>query len=173
MSKAGIISIVLAIIAAIIGYFGVMALAPGYIMGRAWDGVTERAGAPNMMIHMPLPSAARRGIVRLSPDLIYSICTFDLSKGDLAITVPAIDNHYWSLTMFDDQTNAFFVESDRDTKGQPISLTLSNKGTAGEGRIVAAPSQKGIALVRILMNNRGEYDALDPLRRSADCKIVG
>jgi len=172
MSRITIISLSLTVIAAITGYFGLMAIAPGYIMGRALEGITERVGGSNAIVHLPLTGAARRGIVRPSPDLVYSLCPYDLTEGNIKFTVPAIEGHYWSLTMFDDQTNAFFIENDQHTKGKPIELTLVKGEGAVDGRMVSSPSDTGIALIRILMKDRGEYDVLDALRRGANCEVL-
>ncbi|MEO1044600.1 MAG: DUF1254 domain-containing protein [Pseudomonadota bacterium] len=164
----------LALISGIAGYFGLFDRAPGYIMGRAWDSVTERVGEPNRMTYSPLINATARDIVRPSPDLIYSVCPFDLHKAPLRIHAEPVPDHYWSLTIFDDETNAVYVRSDRDTGGEPIDIIVGRFDQLGNrnGEKVQMPGNKGIALIRVLMKDRGEFDQIDPIRQKSLCEPI-
>jgi len=73
------------------------------------------AGPVNAFQHAPPTRAERQPVVRPSPDLLYSICVFDLSQGDVLIDVPPIPDHYWSVSVFDARTDVAAVRSDRDT----------------------------------------------------------
>ncbi|WOE76432.1 DUF1254 domain-containing protein [Alterisphingorhabdus coralli] len=156
------------------GYFGVFSQAPSYIMGRAWDSITERVGEPNVMSHVPLVDASSRDVVRPSPDLLYSICPFDLHKAPLRVHAEAVPDHYWSLTVFDEETNAVYVRSDRDTGGESIDVVVGrfDQLVNKTGEKVQVPGNKGIALVRVLMKDRSEFDAIDPIRSKSTCEPI-
>jgi uncharacterized membrane protein len=51
------------------------------IMGKAVEGMAARVGSVNIMAHGKLSSPTNQFVVRPSPDLAYSICPFDLTKG--------------------------------------------------------------------------------------------
>jgi uncharacterized membrane protein len=160
-------------IAALAGWYLTLAATPQFIMGRAWERLSEQAGV-NSMSHAPLVTAQRQTIVRPSPDLAYSVCAFDLSKGPMTVHAHPVPGHYWSLTVFDGETNVAFVESDRDSKGAPVNVVLAtaDQSAAKGTRKVIMPSAKGVALLRVLLNNRGEIGAVDAFRKQSFCRSL-
>ena len=73
-------------LAGVIGYFGATALIPGFIMGKATEGMAKRGGY-NVMAHGALSTPENQPIVRPSPDLAYSSCPFDLGGGPVEVNV--------------------------------------------------------------------------------------
>jgi uncharacterized membrane protein len=144
---------------------------PHFVMNRA----LAKMGAPNMIHHGGRVTAASRGVVRPSPDLLYSTCPFDLSNGPIEIraTVPA--NTYWSVSLFDAETNNFFVRNDRQLNGKPLDLIVLTPKEDREphqlpGRIfVRSPSEHGLALFRTLINDDSHFAAIDKARRQSNC----
>lgn len=163
--------VVVAVIAAVAAWYGTLAATPTVIMDRAWMRLSEQAGY-NKMTHTPLVTAERQTIVRPSPDLAYSICAFDLSKAPLEVMANAVPDHYWSLTVFDSVTNVAFVESDRDSKGRPIRIALATADQIVRRgvRKIVMPDGKGVALIRVLLNNRAEIGAVDAYRKKSFCR---
>lgn len=163
--------LLLAAIAAFAGWYLTLAATPQFIMGRAWDRLSEQTGV-NRMTHTPLVTAERQTIVRPSPDLAYSVCAFDLTKGPLKVHAHPVPGHYWSLTVFDNKTNVAFVESDRDSKGAPVEVVLATAGqTVPESaRRVAMPSEKGVALLRVLLKDRAEFATVTRYRAQSFCR---
>lgn len=157
-----------------IGYFVTFWATPTVIMDRAWNRLSERAGV-NHMAHTPQVDATRREIVRPSPDLAYSVCAFDVAKAPLKIHVAPIPGHYWSLTVFDQDTNAIFVRSDRDTGGKPVDIVLAmrNQATPEDLERLAVKSHQGVALVRILLKGREDFAAVEELRAASYCQSLG
>lgn len=151
---------------AILAYLGVLWATPGFIMDRAWHRLTER-GPANAILHAPLATAEARTIVRPSPDLAYSICPLDLSKGSVAIHVEPVPGHYWSLTIFDDRTNAAYVASDRESGGKAIDVIVGRSDAD-----VVLPGDKGVALVRILLKGREDFAVVDAVRRRSSCGAI-
>lgn len=164
--------VALAGIAAFAGWYLTLAATPQFIMDRAWERLAAQAGV-NRMTHTPLVTAERQTIVRPSPDLAYSVCAFDLSEGPLTVYAHPVPGHYWSLTVFDGETNVAFVESDRDSKGAAVQVVLAtdDQVVPQGARRVAMPSAKGVALLRVLLNNRAEFDAVTRYRAQSFCSV--
>ena len=76
------------------------------------------------------PDENSRGVVRPSPDLLYSACPFDLSKGPLKITAHVPHSTYWSVSGFDAATNNFFVRDDQQIAGDSIEIIALRPGMA-------------------------------------------
>jgi hypothetical protein len=126
----------------------------------------------NAFSHGAPTRAESQFVVRPSPDLLYSTCVFDRSSGAVLVDVPAIPDHYWSLSIFDARTDVAAVRSDRDTGGAPARLALVAPGTSAPAGYEAVPLEhaRGIALIRILVSGEADYRAVDPLRQLASCR---
>ncbi|MDM7958085.1 DUF1254 domain-containing protein [Blastomonas sp.] len=163
----------IACLAALAGWYLTLAAAPQFIMGRAWERLAEQAGV-NRMTHSPQVTAERQTIVRPSPDLAYSVCAFDLSAGPIRFHAQPVPDHYWSLTVFDSETNVAFVESDRESRGEPVEIVLATVDqTVPDGaRRITMPSAKGVALLRVLLNDAADFDAVAQDREQSYCRPV-
>jgi uncharacterized membrane protein len=157
---------------AILAWQAALVAAPRLIMGVAVKRIGEAGGGINRMLHAPLPGPGRRTVVRPSPDLAYSSCPFDLSKGPLLIHVAAVPAPYWSLSVFDHRTDVAFVRNNRDSGSGPIRLVLARPGEAVPAGVEAVrlPGDRGVALVRILMEDRGGFGLIDAARRPSFCR---
>jgi uncharacterized membrane protein len=141
---------------------------PHFVMNRA----LAQMGAVNAIHHGQRADANSHGVVRPSPDLLYSSCPFDLSKGPLRVRAAVPPGTYWSVSAFDDATNNFFVLNDRQAKDSVVDFLIVLRGTHPntEGfRVVTAPSARGLVLFRTLIDDEKNLAALDALRRQATC----
>ncbi len=120
----------------------------------------------------PMTTAENQTIVRPSPDLSYSLCVFDVSKGPVLIRVQPIPAHYWSVSIFDARTDVAVVRSDRDTNGEAAMLAIVRVGQAAPAGYdtVRVGYDRGVALIRILLADKREFPAVDALRRKSFCK---
>ena len=130
------------------------------------------SGRENAFSHGAPTRAESQFVVRPSPDLLYSTCVFDRSSGAVLVDVPAIPDHYWSVSIFDARTDVAAVRSDRDTHGAPARLALVAPGATVPAGYEAVPLEhdRGIALIRILVSGEDDYRAVDPLRQLASCR---
>jgi uncharacterized membrane protein len=149
-------------------------LFPKTLMSLAINRVAQRGGI-NVFSHAPLATDKARAIVRPSPDLAYSSCPFDLSKGPLLIAATPVTAPYWSLSVFDAQTNAVFVRNDAGGQHRPIKLVIATAGQQVPPGIetVRVDGPRGIALIRILIADRADFAAIDTARRGATCRSLG
>jgi uncharacterized membrane protein len=170
------ISLVLGtLVVAIVVHLASVWVIPRAIMYRTID----RIGSAGMNeIHFgKRPDETARGVVRPSPDLLYSTCAYDLSAGLLRVRSPVPNDTYWSVSLFDAATNNYYVLNDRQVyarKSSIVDLVIvpagSDENTENLTR-VESPSTKGLVLFRTLINNDKNLAAIDALRREATCGI--
>ena len=135
----------------------------------------SRMGTVNVTHHQSRVTAKSRNVVRPSPDLLYSACPFDLSKGALEVQAPIPPDTYWSASAFDADTNNFFAINDRTVGGQPLELIILPPGQNSEpphiaGQLVIhAPTAHGLVLFRTLINDEKNFAKIDAARRQAHC----
>ncbi|QNQ08001.1 DUF1254 domain-containing protein [Sphingomonas alpina] len=131
-------------------------------------------GGFNQMKHTPLATAASRTIVRPSPDLAYSSCPYDLSHGPVLIEATPVTAPYWSLSIFDANTNAVFVRNDAGGMRKPLRIAIARAGQSipAGAETVRVDGNRGVALIRILIENRANFTPIDAARRSARCSAV-
>jgi uncharacterized membrane protein len=138
-----------------------------------------KMGAVNAIHHQARVDEHARGVVRPSPDLLYSACPFDLSKGALEVQGPIPPDTYWSASAFDAQTNNFFAINDRTVGGQPLELIILPPGRSAEpphiaGQLVVhAPTVRGLVLFRTLVSSEKDFAKVDAVRRQAGCASIG
>ncbi len=159
-----------------------MTLATGRIAGASGGGKLGAVlfgGSPggprvNVLTAAPLASDKARMIVRPSPDLAYSSCPFDLSKGPVLVDVAPVPAVYWSLSVFDERTDAAYVRNNVEANGQPIRIAIAQAGQpVPDGMtVVRVKGSTGIALIRILVQDRAQFAAIDAARKASSCKAL-
>ena len=152
----------------------VMAFPRVIMFAFEWKG-KDLGRTPNVLYHQPRVTAASRLVVRPSPDLLYSACAYDVSKAPLLISASVPDT-YWSLSFFASNTDNFFVVNDQEVKASPVDILLVGPGMAhknpGNARVVASPSNRGVALIRILIADESRIEELTKIQRQAFCRPV-
>ena len=125
-------------------------------------------------MHAPRPTSSSRGVVRPSPDMLYSICAYDLGAAGGAIRVSTHDmpETYWSVSLFDFDTNNFYALNDRQAKAGAADFLLTTPGapigSAGVP-VVVPPTNRGIVLFRTLINDETRMAEIDAARQFAAC----
>jgi uncharacterized membrane protein len=126
----------------------------------------------------PAPvTAASRSIVLPSPDLLYSICMFDLRQGPVRVTANPQLPGYWSIALYASNSDNFYVLNDRQAHGKPVDLWLVSRDSSAEkqtvpagSEVVITPSATGLLLMRVLT---GDYDTqkslVEPARHTLRC----
>ncbi|MBO9697430.1 MAG: DUF1254 domain-containing protein [Sphingopyxis sp.] len=145
---------------------------PYALMNVAMDRLGQ--GGINTMSYGNLATPERQPVVRPSPDLAYSSCPYDLSKGPVAIDVTPVPGRYSSLSIFDAATDVIFVRNDVEAAGKPYRIIVAREGQAvpAGAEIVRANHDRGIALIRLLLKDPTEISALDGVRRQSSCRTV-
>ena len=171
--------IIIFALTAALGFYTVLNALPGRIMDRAMERLEAR-GEINSASHALPVTEASRDVVRPSPDLMYSICVFDLSQGPLLITAPwPRDGNYASVSFYDDRTNNFGVVSDRDVdENRRARIFLQQEAfpfppghDVGQHRTITAPSETGLALFRMVYDP-ADVETADARRRQFVCEAA-
>ena len=141
------------------------------------EGAVRRISAGeglNAMRHGNLANPKNQPIVRPSPDLAYSSCPFDLSDGPLEITYVPAPDRYSSLSIFDARTDVVFVRNDRQAGSKPVRVVVArtDQATPRNVETVRVGYDRGIALIRLLLNNPAEITALDAVRKQSRCRTL-
>ena len=165
--------LVVALLLGAAAWHATLVAAPNMLMRLALQRVSN-AGGDNRFSHAPLATAASRAIVRPSPDLAYSSCPFDLSKGPLLIDAVPVLAPYWSLSVFDTRTDVALVRNGATAKYRPFRVAILAAGqTAPAGyEAVHVDGTRGIALIRILVDDRARFAAIDKERRATACRVA-
>jgi uncharacterized membrane protein len=153
-------------------------LLPRLVMLRTMTAIAKQAGI-NTIMHAPRATWQARAIVRPSPDLLYSICVYDLDAAGGAVRVSTHDmpQTYWSVSVFDADTNNFYALNDLQAKkateaGAADFILMPQAKSAVAGRLpaVAAPTNRGIVLFRTLVNDEAHIAAIDAARHNTACE---
>lgn len=159
------------IVAAAAGWAAITGISYG-LMSVAIDRLG--AGKFNHMTHGNLATPERQPVVRPSPDLAYSACSYDLSAGPLAVDVVPVPDRYSSLSIFDAATDVIFVRNDVEAGGKPYRIIIARAGQAAPAgaEVVRTEHDRGIALIRLLLKEPAEIGGLDAVRRQSSCATL-
>jgi len=149
-------------------------LATPFALMRAAAAKAGKGLPVNRFAFGPMVTAANQTIVRPSPDLSYSLCVFDVSRGPVLVRTEPIPGHYWSVSVFDARTDVVAVRSDRDTGGKAAMLALVKPGqrAPADYEPVRMAYDRGVVLIRILLADKAEFPAIDALRRKSTCRAT-
>lgn len=156
---------------AIMAHFITLIIIPYQIMN------TTMAKFPvNVLLKGTRTTAESRTVVMPCPDLVYSIVTYDVSKYPLRFTAQVPDN-YWSISLYDTNTDNYFVMNDKQVKSNPVELLLVGdnwtSSDAGIAQVVKARSNKGIMLLRYLLVSDARLDDLYKVQKQSSLKAEG
>ena len=156
---------------AVVTHFAVLYAFPSVLMNVAMQRVGQ--GHTNIWHPSPRVTETSRGIVRPSPDLAYSVCPYDLSQGPMQLRVTPWRG-YWSLSLYQDNSDNFFVIDDREARGGG-DITLIRQGATPPEHarhVVESPSTRGIALIRRLAPTQADYDATTQVAKGDICATL-
>jgi uncharacterized membrane protein len=168
-------------VTAIIAHLALVWATPRLIMRHVMN--SPEAIEMNMLNNAAFPppvDASSRRVVMPSPDLLYSVCVFDVSKGPVRVTAQPGLKTYWSIALYGSNSDNFFVINDREAGNAPVDLWLVSEGpnaadpTVPTGaKVVVTPSEKGFLLMRVLTGNyEAEKSVVEPARRTLACHKV-
>lgn len=151
---------------------------PRVIMNRVMNGPAAQAlNMNNQAAFMPAVEASSRRVVMPSPDLLYSVCVFDVSSGPVRVQAQPKLSSYWSIALYASNSDNFFVLNDQAAGSAPVDLWLVSEGPNANApavpagaRVVVTPSRQGFLLMRVLTSDyAAEKAVLEPARRTLQC----
>jgi len=152
--------------------------APRLIMQVLMNGpAAQKMNMHNQAAFPEAVTAKSRSVVMPSPDMLYSVCAYDLREGPLRVhAAPALRN-YWSIALYAANSDNFFVRNDRQAAGRPVDLWLvapggdpQQKPPPADAEVVVSPSRTGFLLMRVLTTDyQAEKAVVEPARRTLQC----
>lgn len=137
-------------------------------------GVSKQVGY-NSVLTPPLPTDKSRSVVAPSPDLLYAVCAFDVSAGPVRVSARPPQS-YWSLSLFDRNSDNFFRTNGSEQKGDTVELILSLVPVDADVRtkfpsavFVQTPHATGVMLARILVLDQSNMQAASDAQSSVRC----
>jgi uncharacterized membrane protein len=163
----------LTLLAAVATHAALLFAGPRLLMEIILSRMTQEAPV-NTASFPPKPTAETDRIVRSSPDLFYSICPYDLSKGALSIEGRVPPGTYWSVSFYDLNTDNFAVINDRQT-GPTYRIWLRSADQAeapSPARDIISTTPRGLVLFRTLIDTPSREADLDAARKQVTCQTV-
>lgn len=169
--KRWIFPVVVGLAVAALSYQATLVATPYALMHKAMDRIGQ-GGHVNQFTFGKPSTSYYQPIVRPSPDLSYSTCVFDISKGPVLVDVEPVPRHYWAVGIYDARTDVAAVRGDRETGGKPARLALLRRGEKAPAGYepVELDHDKGVVLIRILFDGKEDYAVIDAIRRKSTCK---
>ncbi len=165
---------IIAAAVAVLSHWVTLYYVPYYAMGRAMEGPSTAVGW-NKELATKRATAESRAIVRPSPDLLYTICAYDLSQGQLHVSAPVPKGTYWSVALYSDNTDNFFVVNDKQAGPLGfVDFVVYFDGTRPpleDIPKIKAPTKKGLVLFRTLVNDEAKIAELEAARKETKCGI--
>lgn len=160
--------------AAVIGHVGLVMAVPHALMNVAMSRMSGDGARINQFSFGPRTTKDSRGVVRPSPDLAYSSCVYDLSKGPLLVSAaPSPNQGYVSLSVFAANTdNIAALDTTQYPEGIRFVLKRKDQVAPAGMQVVNSPSDNGIILDRRLAPSAELFAEVDQARRADSCAPV-
>lgn len=156
---------------AAVSHIATVLAAPYLLMSAAMKNLSRDGERINAWGHAARITEASRRVVRPSPDLAYSACVYDLSRGPVHVTAAAWDD-YMSVSVFAANSDNIFAINDRQAPGG-VQLILVRKGgmrpSVPGAIIVESPSARGIVLQRRLAPTAERFAKAEAARAHDVC----
>ena len=166
--------IAVVLVVAVLTHLAAVFGAPRLIMFVAETRMSDQAHGVNRWLHAPRTTAQNQQVVRSSPDLAYSACVVDVSRGPVRLTAPGWTGIF-SLSVYDNRSDNIFAADQRTAEGAQVSAIVGTKAQLAAlprdpgTTLVEAHSTKSVALLRYLAPTDELYAKADEIRRGAQC----
>jgi uncharacterized membrane protein len=127
-------------------------------MHRVIDTVAGEGAQP----YWPPPiDHTHRRVVMPSPDLLYAVCAYDLSDGSLRIRLDGTYPRYWSIALYNSNSDNFLTLSGDAIGERGVDLTIDETRS----------TRQGLLLMRVLTGANSQWLAqADAFRRLLRCE---
>ena len=161
------------VLSAAAGHVLVAEAAPRLIMKKAYERLSRNGERVNQWSHVPQVTPASRRVVRPAPDLAYSVCAFDLTKGPVRITAANWDG-YLSVSFYGANTDNFAVVNNIDhVENRDINILLTSQESApapAGATVIRSPSRRGVVLQRRFAPTSEHFARADMARQADRCE---
>lgn len=153
---------------------------PQAIMRVVLRGAAANAGGVNHFLHSPRTTPQSQTVVRPSPDLAYSACSIDVSRGPVEVAInrtvaPAVVALYGQNTDTIWSAGGLVTVPGEQPNPAPLHLVITGapEHIAPKGATaVRLQSSKALLLVRRLAPTSESFAAVDAERRKDVCAVI-
>lgn len=174
-------SILLTVIAIGLGVFTFWATrlyiidaAPVKVMTAIEERIAKAVGGWNSCFHNQSYGPRYNSARRANPDSIISSMAYDLRQGPVRVSGETWPS-YWSLSLYQQNSDNFFVVNDRQLTGSNFDfiLALDSQNTLKlDGTVIISPTEKGIMLVRRFASNETDMQGILDNQESMTCAPI-
>lgn len=158
-----------------VGHGLVLWRAPSVFMTLAMERIAEQGVGLHAFVLAPRATPQSQSIVRPAPDLAYSVCRFDLSKGHV-LARGAVSDGYGSLAVFDGNTNNVvtlsLMASDNGPRAVELALSGSSLASSDDVVFIKLSSPRGLVLIRRLAPDEGTRQAVEAISELDECELL-
>lgn len=151
---------------AVIAHFLTLIVIPVMLME-----ITTAKTPYNVLSFGTVQTAEQRYTVRPNPDIIGTVASYDVSRQPIRFTATVPDDTYWSVSLFAQNTDCYFVINDRQVNTNSLEILIIKQGMqcpeAGEAMIVVSPTDKGILLVRHILPGKEKLAEVLQIQKQA------
>lgn len=158
---------------AVLAHLGTVWAIPRVIMDRIITLGSSDSSLPRLHgVTLPPPTDhTQRRIVMPSPDLLYATCFFDLSERPMRVSFATDYPRYWSIALYASTSDNFYVVNDREATEGRVDIRIVREGSAEQPNTVVSPTDRGMLLMRLLVNeDPNVLAAAEAARRQLRCQ---
>ena len=120
-------------------------------------------------------TAEQRYTVRPNPDIIGSVASYDVSMQPVRFTALVPHDTYWSVSLFAQNTDCFFVVNDLQVSTNPLEILIMRQGMscpeAGKAMVVVSPTDRGILLVRHILPGKDMLEEVLQIQKQSSITL--
>lgn len=136
---------------------------------RAVANFLDLAGAPNRFVHLERADASFRHFVKPSPDLLYSVLVFDVTRAPLQVEIPPVADFWVNQIVAMNSDSVGYIGSRDRPADAPTRFVLAAPETPdfeappGYERVLS-PTPRGAFLLRFLIRGEASIPAIEGAR---------
>lgn len=170
---------VIAAILAVIIHLGIVLFQPASDT-KKWLAQLQAFGPANEIFQIPDITPQSTALAHASPDISYAFCRFDISGQPVRI-VAKIPDSYWSISMYSERSDNFYVINNRQAGQAELRLLLAriNPDSENAGEIidvpentilVSAPSTSGLIVFRAAIPDNSSAEQVRKFLAASRCE---
>lgn len=149
---------------------------PRQVMAQIEARLAQAGGGVNTCFHRRDPTPTIGRIQRPNPDILPTTMAYDVSENAVRLSGVTTSPTYWSLSIFQHNSDNIFVLNDRDLPSSRFDVVIVREGRvpveAAGAIVINSPTDTGVVLVRRFLPDDQELDAIVANQDAMTCKTI-
>lgn len=149
--------------------------APVTVMSTIEARIVQGAGSWNACYHNRVYGPRKTAARRANPDSIISSMAYDVSDGPVRVS-GEIWPRYWSFSLYQQNSDNFFVINDQALDGPRFDFIITAKGLSvddADAVVIESPTDKGIMLIRRFAASAADMPEIIENQNAMTCGAIG